>query len=515
MPAPREKPTVLPDEAWRSIAEEAADGVFVTDQSCRIAWANRHACELLARAPDELVGRVITEFFWDDEQLVALPLQSAALASGRNTVTRRTFRTGRGERRVLEVSARSIGNGMLVGIARDVTQQIASLERLARSEESFRALIEGSPDATVVHVNGRVAYVNRSAVDMLGYGAPSEMIGTPVIEFVLPEDRPRTAARIASLASGEDAVPFIEVRLVHRDGTPVIASVGAVGVVFEGQRAVAAIARDITKQRSFETQLFRTERMAALGTLAAGVAHEINNPLGYLILRLGAIESLGDQLQRMIANARSQLEAQPSDSLSVADLPDNDLFEQLADHVRTALEGADRVRVIVNDLRTFSRADDAGNVELSVNAALERALTLGAHEIKHRARVETELSGDVAPVVASESRLMQVFLNLVLNAAQAIPEGDSLRHEIRVASFMEGEWVCVSFRDTGAGIAPDDLPRIFQPFFTTKHDGIGTGLGLSICHGIVSALGGAIRVASTPGHGSTFTVVLPAAPRDE
>ena len=168
------------------------------------------------------------------------------------------------------------------------------------------------------------------------------------------------------------------------------------------------------------------------------------------------------------------------------------------------------MRTIVRDLKTFSRVDSADNADVDVRQVLESTLNLAATEIRHRARLVKQF-GEVPPVRANESRLGQVFLNLLVNAAQAIPGGTPERHEIRVATRVgSGNRVVVEVADTGMGIAAKHLPRLFDPFFTTKEPGVGTGLGLSICHSLVAALGGEIHVESEPGKGSTFRVLLPA-----
>ncbi|HVO30050.1 MAG TPA: ATP-binding protein, partial [bacterium] len=173
-----------------------------------------------------------------------------------------------------------------------------------------------------------------------------------------------------------------------------------------------------------------------------------------------------------------------------------------------ARDGARRVRDIVRDLKTFSRQDNDARHSLQVRAVLESAIAMTWNEIRHRALLVREL--DTVPAVrANEARLGQVFLNLLLNAAQAIPEGRARSHRIVVRTFMEGGNVVIEVEDSGAGIPPDVLPRIFDPFFTTKPVGQGSGLGLSICRGIVAAVGGTLDVRSEVGRGTTARVVLP------
>jgi signal transduction histidine kinase/ligand-binding sensor domain-containing protein/CheY-like chemotaxis protein len=240
-------------------------------------------------------------------------------------------------------------------------------------------------------------------------------------------------------------------------------------------------------------RLAHAEKMAAVGTLAAGVGHEINNPLAFIISNLHyAAEEVHD------AGERAGKEGAWAEDVEQA--------------LREALQGADRVRRIVQDLKAFSRVQPQEPQRVDLQAVLELALSLADVELRHRAQVVKDYSPKLT-VLGDETRLGQVFLNLMVNAAQAIPEGRTNSNEIRITTRKneQGQAV-IAVSDTGTGISPDVLPRIFEPFFTTKPVGMGTGLGLSICHSYVQAMGGDIRVRSELGRGTTFEVVLPAAP---
>jgi CheY-like chemotaxis protein/two-component sensor histidine kinase len=224
-----------------------------------------------------------------------------------------------------------------------------------------------------------------------------------------------------------------------------------------------------------------------VGTLAAGVAHEINNPLAFLV---GQLELAQRQILRE---------------------PLTDSRETILSSLGEAHVGAERVRDLVRDLGAFSHPEARPAGALDVREVLELAVKLASVELRHRARLVRDFS-DVPHVLADSSRLGQVFLNLLVNAAQAIPEGHADRHEIRLRVRAEEHTVVVEIHDTGHGIPPELLGRIFDPFFTTKPVGRGMGLGLSISHGLVTALGGELSVESEPGRGSVFRVRLPVIP---
>ena len=258
-----------------------------------------------------------------------------------------------------------------------------------------------------------------------------------------------------------------------------------------GRPVRVGIGRDLTERTQAQERLARAQRLAAIGTLAAGVAHELNNPLTFV---LSNVELVADGLRR--------LRGAPMDA---------DGWDESIHALDDALEGAERMRVIVRDLRTMARADDSGTGSVDVRKLLEYAANLASTEVRPRARLVWDVA-DVPRVRGSEGRLGQVFVNLIVNAAHAIPEGRPESHVIRLAAATGPDGrVAISVSDTGAGIAPENLSRIFDPFFTTKPAGLGTGLGLWVCHNIVAAFGGALDVTSEVGHGTTFRVLLPAA----
>jgi CheY-like chemotaxis protein/two-component sensor histidine kinase len=230
--------------------------------------------------------------------------------------------------------------------------------------------------------------------------------------------------------------------------------------------------------------------MASVGTLAAGVAHEINNPLAYVTANIDMIvERLDDPGVR---NSEQELAE----------------VLEMAEDVR---DGAERIRKIVLGLKTFSHAGEERLAVIEVQPLIERAIDMTINEVRHRARLVKDF-GTTPLVEADESRLGQVIINLLVNASQAIPDGDVAANEVRVVTSTDEQGrAVIEVRDTGVGIPEESISRVFNPFFTTKPVGVGTGLGLSICHNIVAGLGGFLTVTSEEGRGSTFRIVLPAA----
>jgi PAS domain S-box-containing protein len=364
----------------------------------------------------------------------------------------------------------------------------------SRSLLPFFRLVENAREPIAVHHGGNFVYVNPALCSLLGYPGAPDLLGRRFLELVHPDDR-AVAQSSAERAIAGEAVPVQEIRVLRRDGGTVSIEALAQRVEFGEGPAVLLLGRDVTQRKEMERQLARSDRLASLGTLAAGVAHEINNPLAFI---LGNLEFAREELPAL---ARSQAGARPEP-----------LLAEVLEALREAADGAKRVSRIVRDLGVFARGEDEKREPVDVHKTLEAAIAIATNEIRHRARLVKTLE-PVPRVIADEARLTQVFLNLLVNAAQAIGEGRAEDNEIRVATRVDAsERIVVEVADTGEGIPAAILPRIFDPFFTTKPVNLGTGLGLSICHGIVSALGGEITVESELGHGTTFRVLLPPAP---
>ena len=264
-------------------------------------------------------------------------------------------------------------------------------------------------------------------------------------------------------------------------------------IEFEGAEALPLTARDVTERKKMEAHLIQTDRIAALGSLSAGIAHEINNPLAYVIVNLGfAAEEL--------ATLAAQESLPPVEGLRRA--------EKMLAKVR---EGTERVRRVVARLNAFTRVESGQPRPVNLGGIIAAVGGVVGNEIRHRARLVTELR-DTPPVMGDDASLGQVLLNLVLSAALNIPEGRADQNEIRVTTKLNGAgFVMIEVRDTGPGIPSENLSHIFEPFVTFPPSAGGGGLGLSIARSIVTGLGGRIEAESTVGRGSVFRVALPAA----
>ncbi len=351
--------------------------------------------------------------------------------------------------------------------------------------------------------DGYFKRVNPSWTKALGWSA-SELMARPLIEFVHPDDRAATLAGREGLKANEPLIGLNN-RYVCKDGS--YRWLEWRSVSHPEREVVYGVARDVTKQREAEQvlqeakdlrermqrQLILSDRLASVGMLAAGVAHEINNPLAYVVANLDLLH------EEMAAAAAEQALPALGAWLSA---------------VTEAREGSDRIRKIVRGLKTLSRAEEERRSVVELRPVLESAVNMAFNEIRHRARLVKDY-GETPLVEVDDARLGQVFINLIVNAAQAIPEGDSDANEIRIVTSTDARGrAVIEVLDTGPGIPAPLMGRIFDPFFTTKPIGVGTGLGLSICHSIVTGMGGEITASNRGDRGACLRVeLLPAAAR--
>jgi signal transduction histidine kinase/ActR/RegA family two-component response regulator len=265
-------------------------------------------------------------------------------------------------------------------------------------------------------------------------------------------------------------------------------------------RRILLYVRDVTQERDREVRRLQSEKLASIGMLAAGVAHEINNPASFVLANLEALAGLLQSPEK-----KGHADPKAEKRLGFSDIA----FEAMT-IVQESKEGMARIHRIVRDLHSFSRVDEVTTRLTDVNAAVESSMTMLRSELRYRAQVERDLQATLR-VRASAARLGQVFLNLIMNAAHALAGGNPKRNRLYVRSYDDGDHIVVEVEDNGPGIPPEVMPRIFEVFFTTKPPGLGTGLGLPISRDIVRSAGGELTAESTSGRGALFRVRLPAA----
>ena len=423
----------------------------------------------------------------------------------------------------------------LAGLRADLAERQLAEAQLEHLLSLLGAILESTTDGMLaLDRNGRIVRFNQRFVEM--WNIPDEIMAfwehQKVVEHVLNQlkDPGSLREKIAYLQlhpemESNDILECMDGRIIERYSLPQPIGVDSVGRILsfrditERKRAEEALRREQEEQKALiqkletaHNQLLQSEKMASIGQLAAGVAHEINNPIGYVNSNLGSLAQYVEKLigvMEACERAESGLSA-PSFQEEIRLLRQETDWEYLKqdarDLLRESAEGIARVKQIVQDLKDFSHVDQAEWQFADLHKGIDSTLNIVRNEIRYNAEVVREY-GAIPPVECVASQVNQVFMNMLINASHAI--GDSGRGKITIRTGAENNMAWVEFSDTGKGIAPENLKRIFDPFFTTKPVGKGTGLGLSLSFGIVEKHRGRIEVKSEAGSGATFRVWLP------
>ncbi len=350
-------------------------------------------------------------------------------------------------------------------------------QTMKQAEWRFRTLFRAAPDAvlTVLHATGRIREANDAVREVFGV-EPHQIIGKTLVELLVPADAETMDAALATAFGGTPA--RVEVQVAMQSGVTRVVALAASRLPEADPPSVLLIGRDMTQERELRVRLMESDRLAAVGELVAGVAHEVNNPLS-------SISAFAQLLLRESTLTPSQRE-----SIEV---------------IRTETTRASQV---VKDLLAFARRSEPLRAPLDLNGVVARTVRMRQYQFEEAAvRVETELADELPAVMGDARQLQQVCLNLLTNSVQAMSvTGGGV---LRVRTSAVGDAVRLEVMDSGTGISPSVRAHIFEPFFTTKKEGEGTGLGLSVSYGIVTAHGGTIEVAETSASGSVFRVTLP------
>jgi len=386
------------------------------------------------------------------------------------------------------------------------TQRAAFMER---AEVNAR-LVTGAAQSAVVFEDARAAaqafsgllddpelsYVqilDTSGFVLAGHPVPGEHTVIPVVaggESLHDGNRVHVSRVVRSL--GGDVAGKVQVGFEDRRprSTRHALSIASAVILLLLFAAWAAVHRTALARLRLREQLVHSERLASLGRLSASVAHEINNPLSFI------------RSNSVFTQA----------SLEAIAAGDKELLAEVSEALVDTLDGVERVRRIVLDLKSYGRDEAETLVRADMRKIASRAVKMTGNQVRQRADLVVTLADDVSEVRVDEGRMVQVFVNLLVNAAQALPEADVTKHRIELRVFKQGKSVVAEVQDTGTGIPPDVLSRLFEPFFTTKPQGQGMGLGLYLCHSIVRSSAGAISAHNNPSRGCTFRIVLPEAP---
>ncbi len=478
---------------YQRMIETTREGVLILDARGRVSFANARLENLLGHAPGALVGKHVFDLM--DEEGRAL--------AARNLERRREGVAEGGDFRFKHVDGADVWfqfestpieeEGTYAGLfsmLTDITERHRAEAALKQSETQLRHTHEIARIGTWSwDVERDIITRSDQLCRLLGVDDSYKIVDAATFFGQIHRDDRARAKQAIERVIREGGALEIDYRLELPDGIRFLHVRAELTTDGRG-RILHGTVQDQTERRQLEARMVLADRMSSVGTLAAGVAHEINNPLACVTTNL---DMIAEEIRAFAGGSPSARMRE---------------MEELANDARA---GAERMRKIVRGLKTFSRTDTDQRIVLDVRHVLDLAINLAFNELRHRARLVKDYS-EVPRVLADEGRLAQVFVNLIVNAAQAIPEGHAERNEIRIVTSTDRDGrAVVEIRDTGQGIPADMVARIFDPFFTTKPIGVGTGLGLSICHSLVTALGGEISAESLVGRGTGMRVVLPPA----
>ncbi|HZR58662.1 MAG TPA: PAS domain S-box protein [Terriglobales bacterium] len=470
------------EQRFTELFETLQEGVYFSTPEGKLLEANAALVHLLGyNNKEELLGVDPTALNSSDHQDPILGRTSDEPVGVRTREI--TLRRKNGSPAVFLDTSRAVWDpsGKIIryqGTLVDVTERRQMEEALRRQEEFQRYLLESFPDLIIViDLDERYSFVSTRIRDLLGY-KPEELIGKKIEE--VQDHSPELVSLCRDVSSGRNLFAISEYRAKHRDDSWRTMRASA-SPLHNAQNQVSGViisVRDITVEKKLEKQIIQSERLAAMGQMIGGFAHELNNPLTSI---LGISELLQDE----------------------------SVSEQMRKQLMMLHQQSRRAAEIVQNLMYFSRPPAPGKSQIDLTDLMQRTLHLHAYSLRKNNITVDFLPATALPRVDGDPhQLMQVFLNLILNAEHAIREVRD-RGTLRIRLEKENKLVSATFQDDGPGIPPEILPNIFDPFYTTKRPGRGTGLGLSICKAILREHGGNVEASSGPGGGAVFTVTLP------
>ena len=508
------------EKRFRTLFEVAQDSILVL-RGGRIEDCNRSTEELLGRPRDAIVGREPAELSPAVQPNGADSLQYqrqllAETTSGKRLLFDWSFLHPGGALVAVEVALQSIAGeapGLLLAMVRDVTERRRQERLLRQSEEKFSRLFRLSPDNVLLSEveSGKLVEANESFLSFHGL-TREQAIGSTIAELGLYGDIRRRQDLVRILRQNGRVENF-EMEVLRHDGSLRVGLLSAQMMEIEGRPLMMSMLRDITETKRMQEMMVQTEKMISVGGIAAGVAHEINNPLGIVL----------QATQNLVRRTRPDLPRNISAARAIGldmELLRRYMQERKLDaFIEDIQSAAVRAAAIIRHMLDFSRHSESRRKVCDLPGIVRKAMDLAKsdYDLKRsydfrRIQVDMEIGDDLPEINCTETEIEQVILNLLRNSAQAmasaIPPVAAPRIDIRLSARPGG--VCIEVEDNGPGIPPGVRHRIFEPFFTTKAPGVGTGLGLSVSYFIVTkGHGGTMRVESTPGSGTTFIIDLP------
>ena len=510
-----EKALLGSEARYRRLVDNTQDGIFLSDKDGRILDANKSACQRLGYTHAEITAMRV-----GDVDLGATPESFAQLLRA-STNKDSVVISGRHHKKdgssfpveILVTVFWEEGQPLVLGIARDITERFEAEEQLRQSEEKFVHLFQSSPDAIfLVHLaSGQIREANEACVRFFAHSR-EEMLGRTCHEIgIFTNLRDRDLA-LSEVRQGR-VLKNLEVEMMGKDAKVLTCLMSSQSLDIAGEAHALSVFHDITEQKKIQEMMIQSEKMVSVGGIAAGIAHEINNPLGIIV------QTAQNLVQRIRPDFKRNIEVAESIGLDMALLEKYMQARKILPFVQDMQAAALRAADIIRHMLDFSRRSESRRAMCELPAIVDRAIALAQNDYDlkksfdfKRIRIVKEYAPSLVQLECTETELEQVFLNLLRNAAQAMSMDESAsvdpRIVIRLSNVASG--VRCEFEDNGPGMPAEVRRRVFEPFYTTKPPGIGTGLGLSVSYFIVtSGHGGKMWVESAPGAGTRFIIELP------
>jgi PAS domain S-box-containing protein len=481
------------EEMFRGVISAVPVGIGIVSNR-EVQWVNDSLLHLIGRQKEEIIKKNARIFYSSDEMYhqVGKQFYDDLREKGRAHIEvdwqhkdgsiLNIYLTGGA------VDQQDISRG-IVFAALDISERKRAEVELKESEERYRRLVEFSPDAIVVHSEGKIRYVNPAALTLLGATDASELIGKPFLDIIHSDYRDSVHQQIITLMKEDLALPLTEQKFIRLDGSIVDVEVAAMPIVYKEKSAMQLVVRDISEQKKLQSQLLQTQKIQSIGTLAGGIAHDFNNILGIIL----AYSSLLD---------KSKL---TPDKFSVSIIAIN--------------QAVQRGAALVRQILTFARKTDILFEPTDIPELIHELFSMLGQTFPKTITFSESIDKSLPFILADRTQIHQALLNLCINSRDAMPQGGSIsisagkqtKEQIyqNFPDAREKEYVCLTVTDTGKGMDEATRQRVYDPFFTTKEKGKGTGLGLSVVYGIVQAHHGFIDVKSDMGRGTTFRLFFP------
>ncbi|MCE3225095.1 MAG: putative Sensor histidine kinase [Nitrospira sp.] len=465
---------------FEDIVESSKDAIGYASLDGKFVLANQALAKLTGYSQDELLRMNYGELTPDEYRGLQATAIGRVIETGEPAEFEREYIRKDGSRvpvalTVFMVKGEDGKPAGLAAIVRDITERKQAEAAMRQSEERYRRLVQVSPDAIFVLRGDAIMFGNGEGLRLLGATVESQIVGRMLVDFIPVDERAVVRRRLSRVAEEQEQVPLFEQALVRLDGSMIEVEVTVAHYSDQEGPAILVVARDITERKRLQAQLRRTERVAELGTVASGMAHEIGTPMNVI---LGRAEYLMERTKE----------------------------EPVRKGLQTIVTQVERITRVMNQLLAFARRRPVEHRALDLRETIEDNLEIFYERLSHNnITVETSFAEDCPLVHADADQICQVLINLVMNAIHAMPNGGTMR----LVLAPDRDMVKLTVADTGSGMPQEVIAKVFEPFFTTKEFGKGTGLGLTVVKGIIEEHSGTIHVESEPGKGTVFTIGLP------